>query len=161
VTERRVKIAECAIAAAPARLVTIGLGSCVAIVLHDAKARIGAMAHVLLPAATRPTDAVSQPGRVPASAVPFMLDEMRATGATGKITARLVGGASLFGPLLAGDGAGAIGARNVEAARAALAAAKVRVTGEAVGGRVGRSVFFDVATGRVEVRSMREGDRVL
>lgn len=154
------KIAEYVVAAAPAQLVAIGLGSCVAIVLHDAHARIGALAHVLLPAPASAGVEPAQPGRVPATAVPRMLDEMRALGALGPITARLVGGASLFGPLLATGGV-TVGARNVDAARTALQTARVRVTGDLVGGSAGRSVFFDVATGRVEVRSMREGNRVL
>ncbi len=154
------KIAEYAVAAAPALLVTIGLGSCVAIVLHDAKTRVGALAHVLLPAPTATLGAADQPGRFPSSAVPRMLDEMRALGSSGTVTARLVGGASLFGPLLTTDGA-SVGTRNIAAARAALAEAKVRVIGEVVGGNAGRSVFFEVASGRVDVRSMREGDRVL
>lgn len=154
------KIAEYVVAAAPAQLVAIGLGSCVAIVLHDAHARIGALAHVLLPAPASAAAESAQPGRVPATAVPRMLDEMRALGAQGPITARLVGGASLFGPLLATGGV-TVGTRNVDAARAALQTARVRVTSDLVGGSAGRSVFFDVGTGRVEVRSMREGNRVL
>lgn len=154
------KIAEWAVAAAPARIVTIGLGSCVAIVLHDARAQVGGLAHVLLPAATS-VAAVSQPGKYPSSAVPCLLEAMRGLGANGTITARLVGGASLFGPLLTRDGAGAIGERNIAAARAALAEARVRVVGELVGGDAGRSVYFDVATGRIDVRSVRAGDHVL
>ena len=153
-------IGEWAVAAAPARIVTIGLGSCVAIVLHDARAKIGGLAHVLLPSPAAGKDA-DFPGKFPCSAVPGVLDAMRALGADGAITARLVGGASLFGALLARDGAGGIGERNVTASRAALAAARVRVIGELVGGDVGRSVYFDVGTGRVHVRSVREGDRVL
>lgn len=159
-TEHRVKIAEWAVAAAPARIVTIGLGSCVAIVLYDARARVGGLAHVLLPAPGKATDA-DHPGKFPSSAVPCVLAEMRARGANGAITARLVGGASLFASLLTREGAGAIGERNVAASRAALAAARVPVVGELVGGEVGRSVFFDVGSGRVDVRSVRDGDRVL
>lgn len=155
------KIAEYVVAAAPALLVAIGLGSCVAIVLHDAKARVGGMAHVLLPGPTSPTDGQSMPGRFPASAVPRMLDEMRALGARGAITARLVGGASLFGPLLAAEGGVTVGGRNIAAAHAALAEAKLQLAGEIVGGNSGRSVYFDVGSGRIDVRSMREGDRVL
>ncbi len=154
------RIGEWAVAAAPARIVTIGLGSCVAIVLHDARARIGGLAHVLLP-----TPAVGQeaefPGKFPCSAVPLVLGEMRALGANGAITARLVGGASLFGAILAREGAGGIGDRNIAASRTALAAARLRVVGELVGGEVGRSVYFDVGTGKVHVRSVRDGDRVL
>lgn len=159
-TEHRVKIAEWAVVAAPARIITIGLGSCVAIVLHDAKARVGGMAHVLLPSPSASDDR-STPGKFPSTAVPMLLDEMKALGARGPITARLVGGASLFGTLLTQDGARAIGVRNVEASRAALADANVRVVGELVGGDVGRSVYFEVDSGRVNVRSMRDGDRDL
>lgn len=159
-TEHRVKIAEWVVAAAPARLVAIGLGSCVAIVLFDAKVRVGALAHILLPSPGI-VRGDAQPGRSPCSAVPRMLEEMRALGANGAITARLVGGASLFGAILNAERTPAVGARNIEAARAALAAAKVRVIGEAVGGQAGRSVYFDVASGRLDVRSVRAGDRVL
>ncbi len=154
------KIAEWVVAGAPATIITIGLGSCVAIVLHDATARVGGLAHVLLPSPARAGDH-ERPGKCPSSAVPRLLEEMRALGARGAITARLVGGASLFGPLLSGAGLGSMGERNVAASRDALAAAKVRVVGELVGGDVGRSVYFDVGTGRVQVRSVRDGDRVL
>jgi len=160
VTEHKVKIAEWAVALAPATIVTIGLGSCVAIVLHDARSRVGGMAHVLLPSPATAQD-TERPGKCPASAVPHLLTEMRALGAQGAITARLIGGASLFGPLLAGKGVGSMGERNIAASRLALAAAKVRVVGELVGGEVGRSVYFDVGSGRVDVRSVRDGDRVL
>lgn len=159
-TEHTVKIAEWAVAAAPARIVTIGLGSCVAIVLHDARAQVGGLAHVLLPAPAVAAE-VGPPGKYPTSAVPCLLEAMRGLGAHGTITARLVGGASLFGSLLTREGAGAIGERNVEASRAALAAARVRVVGELVGGDAGRSVYFDVASGRVDVHSVRAGNHVL
>jgi len=159
VTEHRVKIAEWAVAAAPDTLAAIGLGSCVAIVLHDAAARIGGLAHVLLPAPVG-AHAAEHPGRSPGTALPLVLAAMRAKGANGAITARLVGGASLFGSLLGVDGGG-VGARNIAASRAALAAANVRVVGELVGGRIGRSVSFDVATGRCAVRALREGTHVL
>ena len=44
-----VKVAQHAVGGADDLLVTLGLGSCVAIMLHDADARVGGMAHVLLP----------------------------------------------------------------------------------------------------------------
>ena len=153
------KIAEWRVAAAPALLVTIGLGSCIAIVLHDAKARVGGLAHVLLPESA-PQREVVQPGRFPGHAVPLMLDEMRALGSEGAITGRLVGGASLFGSLLAREG-GTVGSRNITAARHALQAAGIRVTGELVGGTSGRSVYFEVGSGRIDVKSLQEGHRVL
>src|SRR5438034_9656029 len=47
--ERIVKVADWAAERGDAVIVTLGLGSCVAIMLHDANAGAGAMAHILLP----------------------------------------------------------------------------------------------------------------
>src|SRR5204862_493156 len=47
-TEVLVKVADYAVAAS-GTIATIGLGSCVAIILYDGVAHVGGMAHVLLP----------------------------------------------------------------------------------------------------------------
>jgi chemotaxis protein CheD len=138
--------------------VTIGLGSCVAILIHDAAAKVGGLAHVLLPDAA-PGRRVENRARYASTAVPLLLEELKALGATGPYTASLAGGATLFGPLLAYGGP--VGARNIDAARKALAAASVPVVAEDVGGESGRTVTFDVSTGAVHVRSLRGGERVL
>ena len=44
-----VRVADMRVGNADDVLVTIGLGSCVAIVLYDAAAQVGGLAHVLLP----------------------------------------------------------------------------------------------------------------
>ena len=157
--QHTVGIADLTAGAGDITLVTIGLGSCVAIALHDRTHRIGALAHVLLPHHALTADAPSV-GKAASTAVPAMLSRMQALGATPDIEARLVGGASMFAPLLA-QGAISLGARNVQAARAACAVHNIPVVGEAVGGNFGRSVYFDVATGRVEVRSVRGKDVLL
>ncbi len=83
---------------------------------------------------------------------------MRALGALDRrITARLVGGASMFTSLLSSTGM-QIGERNLLASRKALALARIPVIGEDVGGGHGRSVYFHTGDGRVEVRSMARGN---
>ena len=47
--QKIVRVADLQVAGTGETLITVGLGSCVAIVLYDAVARIGGMAHVLLP----------------------------------------------------------------------------------------------------------------
>jgi chemotaxis protein CheD len=158
VKEIRVRIAHHAVAKGHSRIVTIGLGSCVAIAIHDRVTKVGGLAHVLLPDASLGRG-VENRARYASTAVPLLLDEMRALGAAGPWAGTLVGGAALFGPMLAFGGA--VGARNVEAARAALARARVPVVGEDVGGESGRTVSFDVYTGELKVRSVRGGERVL
>lgn len=155
----RVNIADYAVSAGKVTLATIGLGSCVAIVLHDVQAGVGALAHVLLPneAMTSNRDV---PGKFAATAVPAMLVRMRELGARESIDARIVGGSSMFASLLPA-GSTALGTRNIAAARAACAAHGLPVVGEDVGGSHGRSVYFDVREGRVLVRSLAKGDVAL
>ncbi|MCE2900199.1 MAG: chemotaxis protein CheD [Gemmatimonas sp.] len=156
-TQIVVGISELAVAAGQASLVTLGLGSCVAIALHVADQQVGGLAHVLLPHALH-TD--TPPGKVPALAVPAMVARMRALGASGRIEARLVGGASMFAALLP-VGSEGLGVRNVVAARTACHAADVPVVGELTGGETGRSVFFCVQSGRLQVRTVWGDDVVL
>jgi chemotaxis protein CheD len=159
VIEIRVKVADFAVGRDEQILTTIGLGSCVAIVLYDAAARVGGLAHVLLPGESMARDR-SNPAKFPASAIAVLLAEMTRLGADARrVRAKLVGGASMFANLLP-TGVN-IGERNVIAAREALAASGVPVVGEDVGSDHGRSVRFCLRDGRVEVRSLKKGNRVL
>lgn len=159
-TDHRVGIADLAVGCGEDTLFTLGLGSCVAIVLYDAQAQVGGMAHVLLPdpgVGREPNN----PARYPASAVPALLERMAAIGGEARrITARMVGGASMFSSLLP-KGTVTIGSRNVEAARQALAAAGIPLVGEQVGQEHGRSVYLRLADGQLEVRSLARGNCVL
>jgi chemotaxis receptor (MCP) glutamine deamidase CheD len=65
----------------------------------------------------------------------------------------------MFGALLPAGTTG-LGARNVAAAREACLAAEVPVVAELTGGESGRSVFFDVQSGRLQVRTVW-GDNVV
>jgi len=159
-SDHRVGIADLSAAAGEGTLCTIGLGSCVAIVLYDAKARVGGLAHVLLPDPEM-SRLHENPARFPVTAVPALIARMRDLGADPRrLTARLAGGASMFSSLLP-RGAPTIGARNVEASRRALETAGIAVVGEDVGLEHGRSVYLRLADGQVEVRSLARGSRVL
>jgi chemotaxis protein CheD len=158
--EVRVKVADYAVRRGQHVITTIGLGSCVAIALYDRDTQIGALAHILLP-----TQAMSRetgnPAKFPETIVPLMLEEMRALGTRhARVTAKIVGGASMFGQLVNNSGIN-VGERNVVATREALAAAGVPIISEDTGLDYGRSVYFHLADGRMEVRSLRKGDRVI
>ena len=155
-SELIVRVADLQVGHAGDELLTIGLGSCVAIVLYDATARVGGLAHVLLPspALTRTSD---RAGKVPQTAVPELLVRMAALGArTTHITARLAGGASMFASLTA-PGTIQMGERNVVASRQVLSQHGLRITAEAVGGDFGRTVRLWTTDGRVEISSVSHG----
>lgn len=147
-----VGVGQAAVSRAPAELVTLGLGSCVAIVLHDARSGAGALAHVLLPA-PGPTGPGERASRYAATAPAELLTGLEALGVRPEhITARLVGGASMFTALTA-PGSVQVGERNIVAAREALRAAGIALVGERTGGGHGRNVAVDLPSGRVLVTS--------
>jgi chemotaxis protein CheD len=158
--ELLVRVADLRTGGAGDVLVTVGLGSCVAIMLHDPEARIGGLAHVLLPTPSL-TRADGNPAKFPQSAVPRLLELMVADGARPeRVTGRLAGGASMFASL-APPGTLQMGERNLVASRQALSANGVRLIGEAVGGDFGRTVRLRVGDGAVEVRTVAHGVRHL
>jgi chemotaxis protein CheD len=155
-----VKVAQHAVGGHQDVLVTLGLGSCVAILLHDRMARVGGLAHALLPEPALARDQ-GNPSKFATTAVPLMVEELAALGArAGRLEARLVGGASMFTSLMV-PGSLNMGERNIRAARAALKQAGIPILGEQVGGDFGRSVRFSVGEGRTVVSSVGKPDVVL
>lgn len=155
-----VRVADLQIGTGDDVLVTIGLGSCVAIILHDPEGRVGGLAHVLLPSPAL-SRAATSPGKTAQTAVPVLLEQMAAQGAKpGRVRARIVGGASMFAALAA-PGAIHMGERNVVASRQVLGAHGVPLVGEDVGADYGRTVRFRVADGTVEIVSVAHGTRTL
>lgn len=154
-----VRVADAAVAAGDRTLVTLGLGSCVAILLHHPQRRVGAMAHVLLPDEAMSRDTGNR-AKFATTAVPMLVEQLAALGAVAGLSAKLVGGARMFAQLLPQGGIN-MGERNVLAARQALATAAIPVVAEDTGGEHGRSVYFHVGTGQVTVRSVRAGERAL
>jgi len=151
-----VRVADLRCGLADDTLVTVGLGSCVAILLYDAEARVGGMAHILLP-----SPALSRkdgnPAKFPQTAVPRLIELMAADGAKPqRISARLAGGASMFAAL-APPGTIQMGERNLVAARQVLNTHRVPLVGEAVGGDFGRTVRFRVGDGRVQISTVVHG----
>jgi chemotaxis protein CheD len=151
--ESIVRVADWAAGRGNDTLVTLGLGSCVAIMLYDARVGAGAMAHILLPSRSLARD-TTNPAKFPETAVPFLIAQLGTLGADPRrLVAKLAGGASMFAQLMM-PGAVQMGERNLVATRNALRVAAIPVAGEAVGGQAGRSVRFFVADGRVEIRSV-------
>jgi chemotaxis protein CheD len=159
VNEIRVKVADYAVAS-EGIIATIGLGSCVAIVLYDPVAHIGGLAHILLPDVSMSRDR-SNPAKFPSTIVPILLEEMGRLGASKKrIRAKIVGGASMFANLIP-NGAMNIGERNVLAVRDVLGHANIPIVAADTGSDHGRSVYLSIDDGRVEVRSLRKGTNVI
>lgn len=137
------------VATAPRRLVTL-LGSCVGVVLYERKAKVGGLAHIVLPDSRGQTD---HPGKYADTAIPAMLAAMRRlippSAVCGRSTAKLIGGASMFQTSRA---VANIGQTNQEAAERILNQLGITVVARDLGGESGRRVLVDLSTGIATVR---------
>ncbi len=157
--ETMVRMGELAISDAPGDvLVSLGLGSCIGLALVDRRAGVAGLAHIVLPAAAG-TPKPEAMHKFADHAVPALVDGMVERGASRAfLHAALVGGASMFA---GADGGLEVGARNASAVRELVAARRVPVVAEAVGGSKGRTVRVDVASGTVSVRVAGGAEEVL
>jgi len=135
------------------QLKTLGLGSCVAVIILDPVSRCIAMDHVALPESKiSPDRARQKPGYFADTGIPALLEAMKRTGAGKnhqKMIVKLVGGANVMDP----NNTFNIGKRNVLAIKKILWKYGMGPLAEDVGGRISRTVTVDVDTGRVHVSS--------
>jgi len=147
-TRKRVGIADFAVTADEAVLTTSGLGSCLGVGLHDDRAGVAGLIHVMLP--TAPDDPPNV-AKYADTGIDAVVNAMRDEGATpGNITAKLAGGSAMFEFDSQDE---PIGERNVAVARAVLDRRGISIDAEDVGGDAGRSLRFHGGTGALLIKS--------
>ena len=129
-------------------MMTIGLGSCIGLIMFDPNLNLGAMVHIMLPESSGRTD---RPGKYADTAVPLLVHELNALGCKNRsLIAKMIGGACMFeyfGTNLN------IGKRNADKVRTMLNEHNIQLAAEDIGGKVGRSVtFLPAENGKVVVR---------
>ena len=130
-------------------MTSIGLGSCVGLILHDEERKIGGLAHVMLPKSSgKPGE---REGKYADTAVTVLLRDLAVKGSKpGSLKAKLAGGASMFQNF---SGNLNIGERNVEAIRELLKLHGIPIIREDIGGTVGRTItYFPKENGRLVIR---------
>lgn len=158
-TIRRVGMADLAVAVAPMILVTIGLGSCVGVALYDEKARVGGLAHIMLPQSSGLP--ISNPAKFADTALPLLVTKMRECGAEHRrLKAKLAGGSQMF-KLDRPTATMRIGERNTEAILEWLEHERIPLVAQDTGGNWGRTVELDTETGEFLVRTIAHGEKRL
>jgi len=137
----QVGISEFVVTEGDATLKAYGLGSCVAVVLYDEAASVGALAHVMLPNGDESDSSDLKPGKFADTAIRAMLRRMVEEGASyTDVEAKIAGGSDMFEFDSFGEG---VGRRNVQAAEDELEKLGVPLVAKDVGGSRGRTVIFD------------------
>jgi chemotaxis protein CheD len=153
-----VGIADCQISDDPESvLVTYALGSCVAVTIHDAAARVGGLLHFMLPESRLdPAKARERPYMFADTGIPLLFRQAYLKGADKRrLLVRLAGGAQVMDD----NGVFNIGKRNYLAARKILWKAGVLLQSEEVGGSISRTVRLEVGTGTMWLRGAGEAER--
>lgn len=157
--ETVVSIADLKVSRNPGKLVTIGLGSCVGVVLYDPVIKVGALIHAMLPGASY-GKAKTNKAKFVDTAIPLALEEMESLGGSRyRIVAKLIGGAKMFN--FADKSNYFIGDRNIAAAETVLRQLGIKIVAKDTGGTIGRTVEFDISTGRVLIKTISQGIKEL
>ena len=151
--EIKVGMADMNVCSSPDSIITLGLGSCVGVVLYDPVTKICGMVHVMLPDSTTISNN-SNIAKFADTGVEALLKMVISKGADRKrLISKIAGGAQMFSvnkdsPMLR------VGERNVAAVKAKLKELGIRLVAEDTGLNYGRTVIFYPETGEYLIRAI-------
>lgn len=156
----KVGMADLNVCVSPNAITTLGLGSCVGIVLYDASSKIAGLVHVMLPDSNkiRNNENVS---KFADTGIDALIDKMKLLGANRtRLVAKIAGGAQMFA-FNANNDMLRVGDRNVEASKQKLNALGIRILAEDTGLNYGRTIVFYPENGELHIKSVGKPLKIL
>lgn len=125
------------------------VGSCVGVTIYNRRWKLAGLAHVMLPESRGQN---SQPGKFADTAIPEMLRQLEKLSGGKKIrwSAKIAGGAKMF----AFQTDTTIGDLNVAAIERILAKLDIPILAKCCGGKQGRRIAVEIATGTMTVETI-------
>lgn len=152
-------MAELGVVKCPQNITTLGLGSCVGVVLYDKITKIGGMVHVVLPDSKKLPNI--NKAKFADTGAEELLNKMVAAGANrSSIVAKMAGGAHMFGGINANDTL-KVGKRNAFMCKIAILKLKLPLLAEDVGGNHGRTIELNTNDGSLTVKTVGKGITVI
>lgn len=156
----KVGMAEMDILIGPGSIKTVGLGSCIGVILYDSYMKVAGMAHIMLPESNIAKGKIFNAAKYADTAIPELLHRLKKAKANMRqIKAKLAGGAQMFTFIDDVTHTIRIGPRNIEAVKQILQEYHIPITGEDTGGNYGRTIEFYNETGKLHIRSIHQGDK--
>ena len=154
----KVGMADLNIARAPQILTTLGLGSCVGIALYDPVAKIGGLAHIMLPDSTQIKNNTN-PAKFADTGIAVLIEKMVADGVkVQRLVAKIAGGAQMFA-FQHMDESMRIGARNIQAVKQRLEYYKIPILANETGENYGRTIELYTETGKLVIKTIGHGTK--
>ncbi len=144
----------------PGVLMTLGLGSCVGIALYDPLTKVIGMAHIMLPSSLYARDKINY-AKFADTAIVKLIEEMTGLGARKeRIVAKIAGGAQMFAFHDKSDMM-KVGMRNVISTKENLQELNIPILAEDTGGNYGRTIEFYSEDGRLLVKTIGYGVKLI
>lgn len=146
----------------PDGLTTLGLGSCIGIAIRDPMAKIGGLAHIMLPDSTAIRNAGLNIAKFADTGIVELVRQMERMGARrGCMTAKLAGGATMFAFQGKSSDLVQVGVRNAEASVKKLRELNIPILAQDTGGDYGRTVIFYPESGDYVIRAVGRPEKVI
>jgi chemotaxis protein CheD len=155
VSQITVDISDLRVSANPDDLiVTYALGSCIAVIVHDPKRKVGGMIHYMLPLSEiAPEKAKDKPAMFADTGIPELFRTMYGLGCDKKdLVVKVAGGGALYDD----KGLFSIGKRNYTVLRKMFWKVGVIIASEDVGGAKSRTARLWIGDGRCTIASQGE-----
>jgi len=136
-------------------LICYGLGSCIAVSAFDPVAKVGAMAHIVLPVSNNGANALL-PAKFADRGIPLTVEKMEKAGARrSRIVIKIAGGAKMLHGVKAGSVLD-IGERNIVAVQEAIRTIGLTIQAQDIRGDWGRCLWLYIASGLTRVRTAEQ-----
>ncbi len=156
----KVGMADLNVCMSPNALTTLGLGSCVGIVLYDPIRKIAGMVHVMLPDSTKIINNENK-AKFADTGIDALIQRMIQIGADRRVLiAKIAGGAQMFAFSNNNDMM-RIGDRNVEATRLKLSQLGISIKAADTGNNYGRTIEFYPETGDLLIKSVGKDKKIV
>ncbi len=152
-------MAEYGVVKPPQNISTLGLGSCIGVVLYDKISKVGGMVHVVLPNSGGNPNI--NKAKFADTGVDFLVLNMIKSGANrNSIVAKVVGGAHMFFSATKSDLL-KVGERNAEGCKLALNKLRIPIIAEDTGGNYGRTIELNTQDGSLLVKTVGRSEKTI
>jgi len=139
----------------PSTVLKTCVGSCVAVAMYDHDAKIGGLAHIMLPQASDEKEK-ARPALYARSGIPLLLNKMIKAGASkDNIIAAIAGGSFLLTDRKVGVELN-IGRRNTDMVQQVFSSLGIPIVRQDTGGYFGRVLELKLEDGLIDIREVKE-----
>ncbi len=156
----KVGMADLNVCTSPNVLTTLGLGSCVGIVLYDPIRKIAGMVHIMLPDSTKILNNENK-AKFADTGIDLLIKQMISIGAERRVLiSKIAGGAQMFA-FNNNNEMMRIGERNIEATKLKLQQLGITIIAEDTGANYGRTIEFYPETGDLLIKSVGKDRKII